>query len=53
MNIYNVVLSSITALTLALLLKDRPSLSYAMVASMIMLSTTLLLLFLFLPKVRH
>ncbi|ELU13609.1 hypothetical protein CAPTEDRAFT_204050 [Capitella teleta] len=51
MNIYNVVLCSITAVSLAVLLKDRPSLSYAMVASLIMLSTTLLLLFLFMPKI--
>ena len=52
MNIYNVVLCSVTAVTLSALLTDNPTLSYIMVASLILLSTTLLLLFLFLPKVR-
>ena len=51
MNIYNVVLSSVTVVALSSLLSDRPTLSYTLVSALIILSTTVLLGLLFLPKV--
>ena len=52
MNIYNVVLSSITGVALSTLLNDKPTLCYMIVSTLIVLSTTSLLCLLFLPKVR-
>ena len=51
MNIYNVVLMSVTVVALSSILTDRPTLSYAVVSALIILSTTGLLGLLFLPKV--
>ena len=51
MNIYNVVLSSVTVVALSSLLSDRPTLSYTLVSTLIVLSTTVMLCLLFLPKV--
>ena len=51
MNIYNVVLMSVTVVALSSILTDRPTLSYAVVSALIILSTTGLLSLLFLPKV--
>jgi gamma-aminobutyric acid type B receptor len=52
MNIYNVVLSSVTVVALSTLLTDEPTLSYTVVSALILLSTTGLLALLFLPKVK-
>ena len=51
MNIYNVVLMSVMVVVLSNLLSDRPTLSFAVTAALMVLSTTGLLLLLFLPKV--
>lgn len=51
MNIYNVVLMSVTVVALSSILTDRPTLSYAVVSALIILSTTGMLGLLFLPKV--
>ena len=53
MNIYNVVLSSITVVALSNVLSDRPTLSYTVVSAFIIFSTTGMLCLLFLPKVSH
>ena len=51
MNIYNVVLASVTVVAVGSVLDDRPTLSYAVIGAVLLLSTTLLLGLLFLPKV--
>ncbi|ELU13608.1 hypothetical protein CAPTEDRAFT_204049 [Capitella teleta] len=51
MNIYNVVLSSVTVVALSTLLTDKPTLSYTVISALILLSTTGLLALLFLPKI--
>ncbi len=51
MNIYNVVLMSVTVVALSNILNDRPTLSYAVVSALIWFSTTSMLCLLFLPKV--
>ena len=51
MNIYNVVLMSVTVVALSNILNDRPTLSYAVVSTLIWFSTTSMLCLLFLPKV--
>lgn len=51
LNIYNVVLSSVTVVSLSEILTDRPTLSYTLISALIVLSTTVLLALLFLPKV--
>ncbi len=53
MNIYNVVLMSVTVVALSNILNDRPTLSYAVVSALIWFSTTSMLCLLFLPKVGH
>lgn len=53
MNIYNVVLCSVTAVALSTLISDRPTLSFSLVSALILLSTTVLLCLLFLPKVTN
>jgi len=52
LNIYNVVLSSVTVVSLSSVLAERPMLSYTVISALIILSTTVLLGLLFLPKVR-
>ncbi len=51
MNIYNVVMMSVTVVVLSSLLSDQITLSYTVVSVLIILSTTGMLLLLFLPKV--
>ena len=51
MNIYNVVLMSITVVVLSNLISDKATLAFAVMSALILLSTTGLLLLLFLPKI--
>lgn len=52
MNIYNVLLTSVVVLLIAELLKDRPTLWFVCISTLVLISTTSALLMLFIPKVR-
>ena len=52
LNVYNVVIMSVIVVALSSLLSDEPTLAYAIVSSFILLSTTIALCLLFVPKVR-
>ncbi|CAD5120252.1 DgyrCDS8822 [Dimorphilus gyrociliatus] len=51
MNVYNVVLTSAIVVALSSILADRPTLCYAVVSGLIVVSTTSSLALLFLPKI--
>ena len=51
MNIYNVVLCSLTVVTISMVISDRPTLSHCVTSAILVMSTTVLLCLLFLPKV--
>ena len=52
MNVYNVVIMSIIVVVLSNILSHQPTLAYVMESSFMLLSTTVTLCLLFLPKVR-
>ena len=51
MNVYNVVITSVTVVSCDSLLSDRTTLAYVVVAMLILTSTTTALCLLFFPKV--
>ena len=52
MNVYNVVIMSIIVVVLSNILSHQPTLAYVMESSFMLLSTTVTLFLLFVPKVR-
>lgn len=52
MNVYNVVIMSIIVVVLSNILSRQPTLAYVMESSFMLLSTTVTLCLLFVPKVR-
>lgn len=51
MNVYNVVIMSIIVVTLTNILPDQPTMAYVMESAFVLVSTTLTLCLLFVPKV--
>ena len=53
MNIYNFLISSVAVVVLSHVLTDKPTLSYVLIAMLINVSTSVMLVLLFVPKVRQ
>ncbi|KAH3842113.1 hypothetical protein DPMN_115601 [Dreissena polymorpha] len=51
MNVYNVVITSVLVVTLSNILSHQPTLAYVIESSFMLLSTTMTLCLLFVPKV--